>query len=102
MAAPPRRRSLATVILLLVAVVLVIDAIAGERGWLANRRAAAQYAAAERALAEERAHNATLREEARRLRERDPAVIEELARGQLGLMKPGEKLFIVKDRVKPQ
>jgi cell division protein FtsB len=27
----------------------------------------------------------------------DPAAIEELARGELGLMRPGEKLFIVKD-----
>ena len=36
------------------------------------------------------------REEARRLRE-DPSAIEDLARRELGLIKPGEKLFIVKD-----
>ena len=27
----------------------------------------------------------------------DPAAIEELGRGELGLMKPGEKVFIIKD-----
>ena len=40
--------------------------------------------------------NAELREMARRLRE-DPAAIEEQARRELGLIKPGEVLFIVKD-----
>ena len=37
-----------------------------------------------------------LREEARLLRE-DPATIEEIARRELGLIRPGEKLFILKD-----
>jgi cell division protein FtsB len=39
-----------------------------------------------------------LREEARRLRE-DPTAVEEIARRELGLIKPGERLFIVKDLV---
>ena len=38
----------------------------------------------------------SLRDMARRLRE-DPAAIEEQARRELGLIKPGEVLFIVKD-----
>jgi cell division protein FtsB len=37
-----------------------------------------------------------LREDARRLRE-DPAAIEEIARRELGLMSPGEKLFIIRN-----
>ena len=37
------------------------------------------------------------REEAKRLRS-DPAAIEDLARRELGLIKPGEHLFILKDR----
>ena len=41
-----------------------------------------------------RAENDGLREDVRRLRE-EPRTIEELARGQLGLIHPGEKLFIV-------
>jgi cell division protein FtsB len=55
-----------------------------------------QYRDLEQSLAEVRAENADLREEAERLRE-DPSAIEELARRDLGLIKPGEKLFIVKD-----
>lgn len=90
------RRSLATWLLLLVALVLILDGIAGERGWFANRTASAQYRQAVRALDEARARNAVLREEARRLRE-DPAAVEDAARRQLGLIKPGEKLFIVRD-----
>lgn len=97
---PPRRRSIATMVLLIIALVLTIDGIAGERGWLANRRAAAQYRAAERALEEARARNAVQREEVRRLKTPVPSAIEEVARRRLGLMKPGEKLFIVRDQAK--
>ena len=55
-----------------------------------------QHADLEQSLADVRADNARLREEGRRLRE-DPDAIEDLARRELGLIKPGEKLFIVKD-----
>ena len=96
-AAAPRRRSIATLAILLVALVLLLDGIAGERGWLANRRAAAAYREAQQALEDARAQNAALREQARRL-QHDPAAIEEAARSQLGLMKKGEKVFILRDR----
>ena len=43
-----------------------------------------------------RSENARLREEARLLRE-DADTIERVARERLGLIKPGEKLFILKD-----
>ncbi len=43
-----------------------------------------------------RSENQRLREQARRYRE-DPVTIEELARKDLGLIKPGEKLFIIRD-----
>src|SRR5512133_3844358 len=91
-AAPPRGRSLATLAILLVALMFFLDGIAGERGWLANRRAAAEYREAQQALELSRARNAQLREQAWRLRH-DPAAIEEAARRQLGMMKKGEKLF---------
>jgi cell division protein FtsB len=48
-----------------------------------------------------RRENAQLREQARRLREEDPGAIEAAARKQLGMIKPGEMLFIVKDTDKP-
>jgi cell division protein FtsB len=47
-------------------------------------------------VARQRVENARLREEARRLRE-DPDAIEEIARRELGLIRRGEKVFIIKD-----
>ena len=76
--------------------VIIVDAVAGEKGLLALLQARREYAALERSLERARAENAELRDMARRLRE-DPGAIEEQARRELGLIKPGEVLFIVKD-----
>ncbi|MGE3273959.1 MAG: septum formation initiator family protein [Vicinamibacterales bacterium] len=94
-----RGRRVVRYVLAFVTVVLLIDAVVGDKGLLALLEARRQYDALELALRRARAENAELREDARRLRE-DPAAIEELARRDLGLIKPGEKLFIVRD-VKP-
>jgi cell division protein FtsB len=91
-----RGRRIARYVLGFVTVVLVIDAIVGEKGLLALLKAGRDFHAVESALQRARAENANLREQARRLRE-DPAAIEEVARRELGLIKPGEKLFIIKD-----
>ena len=74
----------------------MVDALVGEKGLLAMIKARQEYRLLEQSLADSRAANTRLREEARRLRE-DPDAIEALARRELGLMKPGEKLFIIKD-----
>jgi cell division protein FtsB len=97
----PRRRTgrgkqIARLGIVFFAVAVIVDAIVGERGLLAMLRAREQYEAASAALDQRRAENQRLREEVQRLTN-DPAAIEELARGELGLMRPGEKLFIVKD-----
>ena len=84
----------------LLAVAIIIDAIVGDRGLLAMLRARDQYEQNEAALQQQRADNARLREESERLTS-DPAALEELARGELGLMRPGEKVFIVKDLKPP-
>jgi len=94
-----RRRRLVQYVVLAVGVVLIIDGLVGDRGLLAMLKARQQYQTLEAALARSKAENAQLREEARQLRE-DPEAIEEIARRDLGLIRPGEKLFIVKD-VKP-
>ena len=83
-------------LLVFVSCVLVVDAVVGEKGFIAMMKARQQYRALEQSLGQARAENAQLREEARRLRE-DPVAIEEIARRELGLIKPGEKLFIIKD-----
>lgn len=93
---PSRGRRLLRPVLIFITLVIVVDAIAGEKGLLALLQARREYAALERSLERARAENAQLRETARRLRE-DPAAIEEAARRELGLIKPGEVLFIVKD-----
>jgi cell division protein FtsB len=94
---PRRRRGRAVrIALVVIGCVLVIDALVGDKGLLAMIEARHQYGRLEESLAGARAENARLREEARRLRE-DPDAIEAIARRELGLMKPGEKLFIIKD-----
>lgn len=75
---------------------LVIDALVGDKGLLAMIQARQEYRALEQSLADVRDENMRLRDEARRLRE-DPSAVEELARRELGLIKPGEKLFIIRD-----
>src|SRR5215831_16159624 len=91
-----RNRRLLHLGLAFVAGVIVLDALAGDRGLLAMLRVRRQYTALAAALTKDRAVNTRLAEQARRLRE-DPAAIEEVARRELGLIKPGEKLFIIKD-----
>jgi cell division protein FtsB len=83
-------------LVILVGSVLLIDAVVGDKGLVAMMQAREQYRLLEQALAEARADNTRLREQARRLRE-DPAAIEEIARRELGLIRPGEKLFIIRD-----
>lgn len=97
----PRRsrggyRALVVILSLSVSFV-VIDAFAGERGLAAlvrtrqeNSKLAAEVAARQR-------ENARLCEQIRRLRGEDPSAIEEVARRELGLIRPGERLFIIHD-----
>ena len=83
-------------LLLFMASVIVVDGLVGDRGLLAMLRARQEYDALSASIARQRAENARLRETARRLRE-DPAAIEEIARRELGLIKPGERVFILRD-----
>ena len=91
-----RGRRAVQYLLVFVGCVLVLDAVVGEKGLLEMLKKQQEYRAAEQGLADVRAENERLREEARRLQE-DATAIEDLARRELGLIKPGEKLFILKD-----
>ncbi len=97
---PARSRRIVHWLLLLVATIIIVDGLVGDRGLLAMIRARQEYDELATRIARTRAENARLREEARRLRE-DPAAIEEVARRELGLIRPGEKVFIVKDITTP-
>lgn len=98
--ARPARRT-ARYLVLFVTVILVGNAVVGERGLIAMMGAAAEMEELSRSIAALRARNDAFRHEARRLRE-DAGVIEELARGELGLILPGEKLFIIADAARPR
>jgi len=91
-----RGRRAVQYLLVFVGCVLVLDALVGEKGLLEMLKKRQEYRALEQSLADVRSDNARLREEARRLQE-DASAIEDLARRELGLIKPGEKLFILKD-----
>jgi cell division protein FtsB len=93
---PVRNRRIVHWILLFVGSVIVVDGLVGDRGLLAMMRARRQYDELSATIARQRADNARLRDEARRLTE-DPTAIEEIARRELGLIRPGERVFIIKD-----
>ena len=76
--------------------VLIINALVGERGLMETLRARRQHAELVASIDRLKAENGRLREEVRRLLT-DPGAIEALARQELGLIKPGEMLFIIKD-----
>jgi cell division protein FtsB len=92
----PRGRRLLRVGLVIVTLVVLIDAIVGEKGLVALMRARELEAAVATDLQRVRDENQRTVEQARRYRE-DPATLEELARRDLGYIKPGEKLFIIRD-----
>ena len=92
----PRRGRFTRYLLGFIAVILLADAIVGEKGLLSLIKARRDFQTVELALQQTRLHNADLREQARRLRE-DPKAVEEVARRELGLIKPGEKLFIIRE-----
>ena len=90
-----RRRGL-QMLLIFVTLVLIADALIGDKGLTESMNAQRQYRELQVSLDQLRRQNAALREEKRRLEE-DPATIESLARQELGLIKPGEIVFILKD-----
>lgn len=91
-----RGRRVVQYLILFVGCVLMLDGLVGEKGLLEMMKKRHEYQTLEQSLVRVRAENARLRDDARRLRE-DPTAIEDLARRDLGLIKPGEMLFIVKD-----
>ncbi len=83
-------------LLVFVTVVLVVDALVGDKGLMESMRARRQDRELTASLESIRRETVQLREEMRRLKE-DPGAIEILAREELGLIRPGELLFIIND-----
>lgn len=95
-----RRRRYAIVGLTFASVILLVNAVVGENGYLASLRARAEQRELEHGLAALRMENQRLQLDGRRLTS-DPSALEETARRTLGLMRPGETLLIVRDAVPP-
>ena len=76
--------------------VLVIDALVGDKGVLQMLKKRQDLRALDLDVAAARARNAQMRAEIDRINT-DPAALEEIARKDLGLIKRGEKLFIIRD-----
>lgn len=95
---PPRRRHNPWFgrVLLFVACVVLADSLLGDRGLAQTMRARRNYRAAAAALAQLKSENAGLRQQVRRL-QTDPQEIEAIARRELGLIRPGEVLFVIRD-----
>ena len=80
--------------------VLVVNAIVGEAGYLANLQAQRDEAAAQARVADLRNDTHLLQEQIRRL-DTDPSAIEEAARRDWGMIRPGETLVILRDAPTP-
>ena len=91
-----RRRRVVTWALSILLGVLLVNAFVGESGYLANLQAAREQAALEGEVARLRLWNQALQEQGRRL-QTDPAAIEDAARRELGMIRPGETLIILRD-----
>jgi cell division protein FtsB len=90
------RRRAATIASLLGLIGLLVGALFGDRGilQLQTQRERAEALAAE--IEELRADNRRLAAEIEGLKG-DPRAIEQLAREQLGLVRPGETVFLIRD-----
>jgi cell division protein FtsB len=91
-----QRRSFWPHAMLFTACLLLVNGLFGEHGLTETFRAQRAQAQALRELNQLKRENATLRDMVRRLRT-DPATIESVARGQLGLVREGEILVTIRD-----
>jgi cell division protein FtsB len=94
---PPRRRERAWTgrVLCFAACVLAVNALIGERGLSETLRARREFNAAVAELSRLQYENAMLAETIHRLRH-DAPTIENVARAELGLIRPGEVLVVLK------
>ena len=90
------RRRMVRIALGLVLVFAIVDGVFGERGLIANVDVRQRIRVQQASIDEMTARNNAITEDIRRLRE-DPSAVEELAREELGLIKDGELLIILRD-----
>jgi cell division protein FtsB len=91
-----RRRRLVTYALAVGAFVLMVNALVGERGYLATIRAKAEYEKLTASVAALKQENQRFIQQIRDL-QNDPVALEDVARRELGLVRPGETLVVIRD-----
>ena len=94
----PRRHRGLYILGVLIVCVLAANAVIGERGLLESRRAERRHDNLLDSIKSLKQENQGLQNRKKRLDE-DPTSIEPIARQELGLIRPGEIVFIVKDRL---
>ncbi len=95
------RRKVTGYALFIGAFVLMVNALVGENGYLATIRNGSEHRSLSRELAALRVQNQQIQEDLRRLRT-DRSALEEVAREQQGLKRPGELTIILKDVQPPR
>ena len=91
-----RRQRTITWILLAGVGILLVNSLVGENGYMATVQARREEAALMRAVASLRVENQRLQRERERL-DSDPSAVEEAARRQLGMIRPGESVIVVQE-----
>ena len=97
---PARGQQWTGKLLCFAACVLAVNALIGERGLSETLRARRDFQAAVAELSRLQYENAALAETVRQLQQ-DAPTIEKVARAELGLIKPGEILVVVKAPATP-
>ena len=96
----PTPRRTGRYVLLLVTLLLVANAVVGERGLVALLRANQAHARLQQVIDTLRDDNSRLHRYVEALRD-EPRFIADLARRELGMIRPGEQLFIVRTTTAP-
>lgn len=91
-----RNRRLVTWILVLGSFVLIVNALFGENGYLAAVRMRQEYRTLSESLEQLKAENSYLLDWNSGLKS-DPAMLEDAARRQLGFIRPGETLLVIRN-----
>lgn len=84
-----------------VSFVLVVNALVGENGYLDTAQARRDIAELTAEIERIHAENQRLKDQIQRLHV-DPTALEEAARRDLRLGKPGETMIVIKDGTKPK
>lgn len=90
------RKKAATLFSVIAVIALVVGSLFGDRGILQLLRQRERTEALAHEIEQLREENRALADEIVALR-RDPAAVERLAREQLGLARPGERVFVLRD-----